>query len=249
MPRRGEGAHRAKSVSRSLSVVEHSVGIGRGDRACVGHVQDGLYLLPGLPDLLGRLLSHCHLRIRYGTGNGNDAQPYTTGFIFKLTHGKRLNYSYSQVFDFPSCTNGFSNCPNGYWPILLAVGQSGALYVLAHGGNSTGEGVLLKISPGGGEQVLYEFCSVGGDACSDGAEPLALTYSGAAAGKDGDETSPLYGIASGGGNAHSAGTVFKYDPGTENSRPSIAFATTSLTAPMESHRSARLRCRAVISMA
>ena len=148
----------------------------------------------------------------YGTGNGNDAQPGTTGFIFKLTHGKGTKYSFSQYYDFPSC-NQDGTCPNGRQPYGLIIGQSGAIYGLAQGGDANGDGILFKISPGGGsEEVLHTFCEAAN--CGDGSYPSTITYDGAAEGKAWDEQSPLYGTAQGGGNANYEGTIFKYDPGT-----------------------------------
>ncbi|HTT98959.1 MAG TPA: choice-of-anchor tandem repeat GloVer-containing protein [Rhizomicrobium sp.] len=151
----------------------------------------------------------------YGTAyNNNNASPNPSGFIFKMTRGAGGQYTYSQFFSFPACASN-PNCPSGIYPSYLIIGKSGAVYGVAQGGTGGNErGILFKITPGGQETVLYNFCSQAN--CTDGAQPDALTYLHKSDGADWDEVSPLYGVTAFGGTGYYGlgGTAFKYDPGT-----------------------------------
>lgn len=78
--------------------------------------------------------------------------------------------------------------------------SNGNFYGTTPNGGANTFGVVFQVTAGGAESTLYNFCSIGGSACTDGATPQGALV----AAKDGN----LYGTAFSGG-AHNAGTVFK----------------------------------------
>jgi len=78
--------------------------------------------------------------------------------------------------------------------------SNGNFYGTTPLGGANGGGTVFQVTPAGAETTLYNFCSIGGSACTDGSNPQASLV----AGSDGN----LYGTTYNGG-AHGAGTVFK----------------------------------------
>ncbi|HWA89535.1 MAG TPA: choice-of-anchor tandem repeat GloVer-containing protein [Rhizomicrobium sp.] len=127
------------------------------------------------------------------------------GLIVELAHGKTPR----TLYRFP-CDDGI--CPNGAGPVgPLVVDVRGNLYGVTYAGGAHNQGTVFKLTPGAKDwtlATLYDFCAQGGDACTDGKQPVGLTYAGAASGQPYDGTSPLYGTASGGAN----GVAFMLQP-------------------------------------
>ena len=118
------------------------------------------------------------------------------GTVFKITPSGNL----TTLYDFCSQTN----CTDGSSPYagLIQAGD-GNFYGTTYGGGANRSGTVFKITPGGKLTTLYNFCSLGGTACTDG----ATTYAGLVQGTDGD----FYGTTVYGG-ANNSGTVFKLTP-------------------------------------
>lgn len=86
---------------------------------------------------------------------------------------------------------GFVQAPNGDY------------YGTASGGGANGQGVVFKITPGGVFSTVYNFCSQGGSACTDGAQPrMGLML---------DSNGDLYGTTLFGG-ANNRGTIYRITP-------------------------------------
>jgi uncharacterized repeat protein (TIGR03803 family) len=88
----------------------------------------------------------------------------------------------------------------------LVQAQDGNYYGVTAGYTATlttNYGTFYKVTPSGTLTTLYEFCSVGGTSCTDGAYPDALVQ-----GSDGN----FYGLTSSGGNSYAGGTIFKMTP-------------------------------------
>jgi uncharacterized repeat protein (TIGR03803 family) len=123
------------------------------------------------------------------------------GVVFKITpEGK-----YTVLYSF--CSQ--NNCTDGASPYsALVLDQKGNLYGTTWGGGAhsgqycvIGCGVVFKITPGGKESVLYNFCAQNN--CADGAYPTAgLVF---------DQKGNLYGTTQAGG-ANLGGTAFKLSP-------------------------------------
>jgi len=116
------------------------------------------------------------------------------GTIFELINGRQFKQLYRFCKD-SVCSDG--SAPAG--PLVIDV--NGNLYGVTSFGGSNNEGVVFKLTPNGDRtlwtlSVLYNFCSMGGSSCIDGANPVpnaGLTYAGAASGALYDGVSPLYG--------------------------------------------------------
>ncbi len=92
--------------------------------------------------------------------------------------------------------------PNGAAPNAPMVqGTDGNLYGTAAAGGANGEGEVYRVTPEGGFTVIYNFCTLAN--CADGSQP----YGPLVLATDGN----FYGTT-GGGGAHSRGTVFKMTP-------------------------------------
>jgi uncharacterized repeat protein (TIGR03803 family) len=138
----------------------------------------------------------------YGTTVGGGAN-FDHGTVFRITPSGTLNTLYS------FCPK--TNCPHGAHPSAgLVQGANGDFYGTTFVGGAGGDcpaddgcGTVFKITPSGVLTTLYNFCSQGGNNCTDGEFPqAALTQ-----GTDGN----LYGTTLGGG-ANSGGTVFSITP-------------------------------------
>jgi uncharacterized repeat protein (TIGR03803 family) len=115
-----------------------------------------------------------------GGVNGN------AGTIFSITAGGVLTTLYS----FPD------SCADGCYPRGgLVQGTDGDFYGTTYSG-----GGVFKMTPSGKFNVLYYFCSEGGDKCTDGEEPEAALIQGT----DGN----FYGTTSSGGTK-GLGTIFQ----------------------------------------
>jgi len=137
------------------------------------------------------------------------------GTVFELVNGT----TYKLLYTFCSqsgCNDGVS--PRG----ALIVDTSGNLYGTTSGGGANGAGVAFELTKNGSSwnfNLLHAFCSDGGSACSDGAQPSgtdiyttgSLAYLGAASGQAYDGVSPLYGTTETGG-AHNSGVVYSLVP-------------------------------------
>jgi len=107
-----------------------------------------------------------------------------------------------------------ANCADGShpWTGALYMDKHGNLYGTTRNGGSSGQntGVVFKLAPDGTETVLYNFCSQGGDNCTDGADPVAGVIA--------DKMGNLYGTTTTGGPAMvngsytQGGEVYKLAP-------------------------------------
>lgn len=92
-----------------------------------------------------------------------------------------------------------TNCADGAQPGGVILDSEGNLYGGTLAGGAHGKGVAYKLAPSGQETVLYNFCSRGGDLCTDGwAAGVSVL----------DSEGNLYGTA-GFGGAHNVGAVYK----------------------------------------
>jgi uncharacterized repeat protein (TIGR03803 family) len=104
------------------------------------------------------------------------------------------------------------NGTNGAYPVEQ-LAKTKARWVLHSNGNYYGttplggannSGTVFQVTPGGALTVIYNFCSIGGNACTDGSGPQGALV----VGSDGN----LYGTTYFGGT-NNAGTVFKITTG------------------------------------
>ena len=136
----------------------------------------------------------------YGTTLGGGTKNF--GTVFKITPSGILTTLYS------FCSQ--TDCTDGMQPYTgLVQGTNGDYYGTTNRGGVNGYGTVFKITPNGILTTLYDFCSKGGDNCTDG----ELPYGGLVQGISGD----FYGTTQFGGtnlapNDGSAGTVFKITP-------------------------------------
>ncbi|HEX3653876.1 MAG TPA: choice-of-anchor tandem repeat GloVer-containing protein [Rhizomicrobium sp.] len=133
------------------------------------------------------------------------------GTVFELMRQNDGSFAYALVYEF--CPHGKDRiCPMGDYPNGgLVVDTHGNLYGTAWGG-ANGRRVAFELSPSNGQwsfQILYNFCSKGGDSCTDGDSPESLTYRGASTGALYDGKAPLYGATAYGGAHRDDGTVFQ----------------------------------------
>jgi uncharacterized repeat protein (TIGR03803 family) len=87
-------------------------------------------------------------------------------------------------------------------PQMMAQGRDGNFYSTVSNAGTHNDGVVYKITPGGGYSVVYNFCSL--TSCVDGSSPAG----GVTLGFDGN----LWGTTVGGGGSGKAGTLFKLTP-------------------------------------
>lgn len=143
----------------------------------------------------------------YGTTfRGGD---YGDGTVFQLSPAaasgpwtERVLYSFCAA----------SGCSDGALPEAgLTANPSGELYGTTYGGGTgyDGSGVIFELVPNAdktkwAERVLYNFCSRGGNRCTDGGNP--------AGGVTTDASGNLYGQTERGGASGSWGTVYELIP-------------------------------------
>jgi uncharacterized repeat protein (TIGR03803 family) len=152
----------------------------------------------------------------YGTTSygGLSSCPIVTGVIgcgvvFELSPPPVTGgpWTYSVLYTF--CTIG-SACKDGALPLSPpTLDRFGNLYGTAEAGEDDGGVVfeLSKSSRGWSETILYNFCSTGGNYCSDGMDP--------GAGVVFDKAGNLYGTTNGGGktDSNTGGAIYKLSPG------------------------------------
>jgi uncharacterized repeat protein (TIGR03803 family) len=99
--------------------------------------------------------------------------------------------------------HNFDNTDGSYpWGALVQA-ANGDFYGTASSGGANGQGVVFKITPGGVFSTVYNFCSQGGTACTDGEQPrMGLML---------DGNGYLYGTTLFGG-ANNRGTVYRITP-------------------------------------
>jgi uncharacterized repeat protein (TIGR03803 family) len=139
----------------------------------------------------------------YSTTSYGGASSYGTVFMVNKKTGKE-----SVLYNFNGSPSDGAN-PGTLGG--LVIDSAGNFYGTTTGGGVSGCdvngfwgcGTIFKVSPTGGETVLYSFCSESG--CKDGANPIAGLIM--------DDKGNLYGTTFYGG-AFSAGTIFKVDPAT-----------------------------------
>jgi len=91
------------------------------------------------------------------TGGGNAGR----GVVFKITPAGALTVLYSL------CTVG--NCADGISPeATLAQGSDGNFYGSTTAGGANSRGTIFQLTPTGQLTTLYNFCSQGGNECTDG---------------------------------------------------------------------------------
>ena len=129
------------------------------------------------------------------------------GVVFRLapsgarSHGHAL-YDYSVLHTF--CEDDPANCPDGAFPqSRLAMDASGNLFGTTELGGKPcgGYGAAFELT-NGSEQVLYNFCSAGGQSCTDGVSPGDFIM---------DGSGNLFGWTYGGGE-HGSGTIYELTP-------------------------------------
>jgi uncharacterized repeat protein (TIGR03803 family) len=162
----------------------------------------------------------------YKGGSGQDS----AGTVFKLSpNGKK--WKHRTLYSF--CSQ--ANCTDGLGPQgTLILDTKGNLYGTAAGGGANGAGAVFKLTPSGTRwkfKVIYNFCSQGGSACTDGRTPDAgLTYAGAADGALYDGTSALYGTTiNAGSDRGNFGTAYKLIPHNNRERETTLYAFCQLS--------------------
>ena len=109
-----------------------------------------------------------------------------------------------------------TNCADGAQPSGVIRDSEGNLYGGTTAGGAHGKGVVYKLVPSGQETVLYNFCSQGGDLCTDGwAASVSLL----------DSEGNLYGTT-GFGGAHNVGAVYEL---TDSGNETVLHSFCSLT--------------------
>jgi uncharacterized repeat protein (TIGR03803 family) len=139
------------------------------------------------------------------------------GTVFELSPRKGGKWKEKVLYSF--CSQ--ANCSDGAWPVFepLIMDSSGNLYgtTISGGANPScgaqGCGTVFKLAPNGAESVLYNFCSNGYPACTDGYGPSgSLIF---------DSDGNLYSTTQQGGGGEACeggcGTVFKLTPDGEQS--------------------------------
>jgi uncharacterized repeat protein (TIGR03803 family) len=134
------------------------------------------------------------------------------GVVFELSPSTGGVWTYTVLYNFCTIQEGYcedGNSASGQ----VALDASGNIYGTAEGGGKNGKGVVFELSAqsnGWTETILYNFCSVGGSDCLDGAEPqTGVTL---------DKSGKLYGTTHAGGSANSCaagGVVFGLSPGVD----------------------------------
>ncbi len=108
--------------------------------------------------------------------------PGGSGTAFEVTPSG----AFSLLYSFCNLTN----CSDGSNPGNLLQGSDGNFYGLTLLGGANDNGTVFKLTPSGTLTTLYNFCSQGGDNCTDGTFPISLLQ-----GSDGN----FYGTAQYGG--------------------------------------------------
>jgi uncharacterized repeat protein (TIGR03803 family) len=131
----------------------------------------------------------------YGGANTKTDYP-DYGTVFKITTSGVLTTLYSFC--------ALTNCADGYYPAGILQATDGNFYgATYYGGASSYYGTLFKLTSAGVLTTLHNFCTKGGQHCTDGESPEPLVQA-----TDGN----FYGVAGRGGlSGH--GTAFKVSVG------------------------------------
>jgi uncharacterized repeat protein (TIGR03803 family) len=97
----------------------------------------------------------------YGTAETGGSQG--DGTLFTITTGGSFTYLHS------FCSQ--PNCADGSIPNALLYASDGSIYGTTYSGGANNDGIVFKSTTGGSITPLYSFCSTGGMACTDGANP------------------------------------------------------------------------------
>ncbi|HEV2133117.1 MAG TPA: choice-of-anchor tandem repeat GloVer-containing protein [Terracidiphilus sp.] len=170
-----------------------------------------IYNFPTVPDQTRIGLTEGSDGNLYGVlTTGGDASNYNDGLIFKISLPSGTE---STLYTFCASQQTNGNCVGGFEPDgVLVEGSDGNFYGTTVAGGANGYGTIFSITPAGTLTTLYNFCSQGGSACTDGVTPEA----GLVEGSDGN----FYGTAAEGGSACPAnasttpgcGVIFKITP-------------------------------------
>jgi uncharacterized repeat protein (TIGR03803 family) len=107
----------------------------------------------------------------YGTTTYTGAN--AGGTVFQFTNFNVLHTLYH------FCSKGGSACTDGEYPVAGPVlGIDGNIYGTTSGGGANGYGTIYQLTPWSVLNTLYNFCSKGGSACTDGANPEASLVQG-----------------------------------------------------------------------
>lgn len=99
--------------------------------------------------------------------------------------------------------HNFDNTDGSYPQSGLVQAPNGDFYGTASFGGAHTQGTVFKITPGGVFSTVYNFCSQGSDACTDGEQPrMGLML---------DSNGYLYGTTEFGG-ANNRGTIYRITP-------------------------------------
>ncbi|MGH9430135.1 MAG: choice-of-anchor tandem repeat GloVer-containing protein [Terriglobia bacterium] len=123
------------------------------------------------------------------------------GTVFKVAPDGTITRLYS------FCSQGGAACTDGSDPEApLVQGTDGNFYgtTAENGANDLEYGTVFRITPSGTLTTLYNFCSQGGMACTDGVSPRGALIQGP------DEN--FYGTTYAGGANGAGGTIFKMTP-------------------------------------
>ena len=164
-------------------------------------------------------------------GSSNEDGSKRAGTIFQLAFNQsKGTYAFRTLHNF--CTEG-GDCTGGAYPyngnVPLVMLEDGSLIGTASDGGAQDSGVVFKLTPPGGAagakakwsySVLHDFCSKGGDACTDGASPYTNPIM--------DAKGNLYGTANQGGiddNGVLYQLVFNKSKGTYTERTLYKFCS------------------------
>lgn len=147
----------------------------------------------------------------YGTATGGGA--HQNGVIYELVKSG-TTFTYHVLYSFSACNS--TACVDGTTPLdRLIIDTSGNLYgtTVAGGtasGTTTSGGTVFKfLTAHKIYRVLYSFCSLGGNKCTDGGSPSSpLAYAGQTSGTPYDGKSALFGTTDLGG-ANGEGVLYQ----------------------------------------
>ncbi len=130
----------------------------------------------------------------YGGANTKSGSP-NYGTVFEITTAG----VFTSLYSFCALTN----CADGYSPAGILQATDGNFYGATYDGGASYYGTLFKLTSAGVLTTLHNFCTKGGEHCTDGEYPEALVQA-----TDGN----FYGVAQRGGIS-SHGTAFKVSVG------------------------------------
>ena len=164
-----------------------------------------------LADLITDAVGNLYGTTAYGGAQGG-------GTVFELTPPPVGGTEWTATVLHNFCSLGSQSCVDGVFPFAgLIMDAKGNLYGTTYYGGDTmymgvGGGTVFELTPppAGGtewtETVLYNFCSRGGENCTDGEHPRAGLIM--------DAKGNLHSTTNLGGGGEGGGTVFVLTPGT-----------------------------------